>query len=149
MFHEITLIGRLGSDPEMRYMPNGDAVTNFSVATSSTLSKERAESCPKGWKESYNGKNWELTIWWRVTCWRGLAETTNSFLSKGRQVFIKGEIAGEAADGTLNPRVWAGQDGVSKANFELTARMVKFIGGNGGREVREPAQSSTGTEYAF
>ena len=148
MFHRIQIIGRLGSDPEMRYTPEGDPVTNFSVATSNVLSKEKQAQCPKGWKESYNGRNWELTIWWRVTCWRGLAETVNQYLSKGRQVFIEGEISGEATDGSLNPRVWTGKDGVAKASFELTARNVKFLSGeNGGGGQREPAESSA--KYAF
>lgn len=134
MFHRVTLIGRVGQDPEMRYTPDGTPVTSFNLATSTTLSKNTPSgerSCPKGWKESYNGRNWELTTWWRVTCWRGLAETVNSYLSKGRQAFVEGEVAGEAVDGRLNPRVWTGNDGVARASFEITARTVKFLGGRG------------------
>lgn len=129
MFHRVTLIGRVGRDPEMRYTPDGTPVTNFSVATTQMLSKATRPECPAGWKESYNGKNWELTVWWRVTCWRGLAETVNQYLSKGRQVFVEGEMAGEATNGSLNPRVWTGNDGVARASFEITARTVKFLGG--------------------
>jgi len=70
MFHRVTIIGRVGQAPEMRYTPAGAPVCNFSVATTSTLSKTASPECPKGWKESYNGKNWELTTWWRVSCWR-------------------------------------------------------------------------------
>jgi single-strand DNA-binding protein len=129
MFHRVTLIGRVGQDPQMRYTPDGIPVTNFSVATTTLRSKERTTDCPNGWKESYNGKNWELTTWWRVTCWRDLAETVNSYLSKGRQVFVEGEMSGDAANGSQNPRVWTGNDGVARASFEITARTVKFLGG--------------------
>ena len=134
MFHRVTLIGWVGQEPQMRYTPDGTPVVNFSVATSASVSKatpggERA--CPSGWKESFNGKKWELTTWWRVTCWRGLAETVNTYVEKGSQVFIEGEVTGEALDGNLNPRVWTSKDGVAKASFEVTARMVKFLGSRG------------------
>jgi len=135
MFHRVTLIGRVGQDPEMRYTPDGTPVTNLSVATTQTISKKMFDGserpCPNGWKESYNGRNWEVTIWWRVTCWRGLAETVNQYLSKGRLVFVEGEVAGEAVNGVLNHRVWTGNDGVARASFELTARTVRFLGGRG------------------
>jgi single-strand DNA-binding protein len=133
VYHKVTLIGNLGQDPEMRYTPSGTAVTNFSVATKTSVSKERTPQCPDGWKESYNGKNWELTTWWRVTAWRQLGEMCNQFLSKGRMVFVEGEIKGAAANGSQNPRVWTGNDGVPKASFEVTARTVKFLGGRGER----------------
>jgi single-strand DNA-binding protein len=133
MFQRVTLIGRVGQDPQMRYTPEGVPVTSFSVATTETISKTtfsgNERPCPQGWKESYNGRNWEITTWWRVTCWRNLAETTNQYLSKGRLVFVEGTVSGEASDGSLNPRVWTGQDGVARASFELTARDVKFLGG--------------------
>lgn len=142
MFHRVTLIGRVGQDPQMRYTPDGVPVTNFSVATTIMRNKERTPDCPNGWKESYNGRNWELTTWWRVTCWRDLAETVNSYLSKGRQVFVEGEVSGDAANGSLNPRVWTGNDGVARASFEITARTVKFLGGRdegtAGAPVSEP-----------
>jgi single-strand DNA-binding protein len=112
----------------MRYTPDGTPVTDFSLATTKLISKSTRETCPAGWKESYNGKNWELTIWWRVTCWRGLAETVNAYLSKGRQVFVEGEIGGDAENGTQNPRVWTGNDGVARASYEITAATVKFLG---------------------
>ena len=107
MFHRVTLIGRVGQDPQMRYTPDGTPVTSFSVATTTTLGKTLPgggeRPCPNGWKESYNGRNWELTTWWRVTCWRGLAETVSSYLTKGRQVFVEGEVRGEAA---AHPACW-------------------------------------------
>jgi single-stranded DNA-binding protein len=68
MFHRITIIGFVGQDPQMRYTEDGTPVCNFSVATRQVVSKERIATCPDGWKESLNGKNWELTTWLRVTC---------------------------------------------------------------------------------
>jgi single-strand DNA-binding protein len=129
MFQRVTLIGHVGQEPQMRYTPDGTPVTSFSVATKTSLSKDRSPDCPAGWKESYNGRNWELTTWWRVTAWRQLAETVNQYLSKGMQVFVEGEVRGEAKDGKQEPRVWTGNDGVARASFELTARTVKFLGG--------------------
>jgi single-strand DNA-binding protein len=129
------IIGRLGGDPELRYLPNGTAVCNFSVATTRSVSKERAQKCPDGWKDSYNSKNWEVTVWWRVATWGGLAENCNKFLAKGRLVAVEGEVNGAAVNGSLYPRIWTAQDGTPRANFELTARQVKFLdrgNGNGG-----------------
>jgi single-stranded DNA-binding protein len=55
----------------------------------------------------------------------------NSYVNKGMQVFVEGEVAGDATNGSQNPRVWTGNDGVARASFELTARTVKFLGGRG------------------
>ena len=139
MIHRITLIGFVGQEPQMRYGPDGTPVTNFSVATRQVVSKERVAACPQGWKESLNGKNWELTTWLRVTCWRKLAEATNEFLAKGSQVLV------EASDGSQNPRIWTGSDGEHRASYEITARTVKFLGkreGNGGAPIGEPPPGS-------
>jgi len=127
MFHRVTLIGHVGQDPQMRYTPDGTPVTNISVATKTQLGKETNPQCPAGWKESYNGRYWEMTTWWRVTFWRKQAETVNNIVTKGMLVFVEGEIKGEAANGQQNPRVWTGNDGVAKASFELTARNIKFL----------------------
>jgi len=135
MFHRVTLIGHVGQEPQMRYTPDGVPVTSFSVATKETISKNLPgggeRSCPQGWQESYNGRNWELTTWWRVTCWRGLAETVNQYLSKGQQVFVEGQVSGDASEGRQEPRVWQANDGSHRASFELTARTVKFLGARG------------------
>jgi single-strand DNA-binding protein len=140
MFHRISLIGRVGQEPQMRYTPSGVPVANFSVAVTEFISKDKCEECPEGWKESYNGKGWELTTWVRVTAWRGLAETLNTYLEKGRQVYIEGTLKGEARDGAQYPRVYQANDGEHRANYEITARTVKFLGsrnGNGGAPVGE------------
>lgn len=136
MFQRVTLIGHVGRDPEMRYTSDGTPVTNFSLATKEVVSKSdrngNPRPCPQGWKESYNGRNWEITTWWRVSCWRGLAETVNSYVSKGQQLFVEGTMSGEAVDGNLSPRIWTGQDGVARASFEITANNFKFIGSREG-----------------
>ncbi len=139
MFHRVTLIGHVGQDPQMRYTPDGTPVTSFSVATKSTLSKARQPECPAGWKDSYNGKNWELTTWWRVTAWRQLGETANQFLTKGMQVFVEGEMHGDAVNGQQNPRVWTGNDGTTRASYEVTARTIKFLGARGEGAGAPPA----------
>jgi len=141
MFHRLTIIGFVGQDPQMRYTPDGTPVANFSVATRQIVSKERVAECPQGWKESLNGKNWELTTWFRVTTWRKLAEACNTYLSKGSQVFVEGELKGQAVEGSQNPRIWTGNDGEHRASYEVTARTVKFLGrreGNGGAPIGEP-----------
>jgi single-strand DNA-binding protein len=140
------IVGNLGQDPVMRYTPDGTPVVNFSVAVKRTVSKDRSPSCPQGWKESYNGKNWEVTIWWRVSAWRQLAEVCNSYLTKGRQVLVVGEVAGEPNAGVLNPRIWQDRNGVSQASFELTARSVEFLGGNGNGASQETSEEQSGVE---
>lgn len=145
MFQRVTLIGRVGQDPQMRYTPDGTPVTDFRLATTDSISKKLPNGgerpCPTGWKESYNGRNWEVTTWWRVTCWRALAETVNTYLTKGRLVFVEGVVQGEASDGVINPRVWTGNDGTPRASFEIRADTVKFLGdraeGGGGAPIGE------------
>jgi len=131
MFQRVTLIGHVGQDPQMRYTPDGTPVTSFTLATKNSISKETNPNCPNGWKESYNGRAWEVTTWWRITCWRKLAEITNNFVNKGMMIFVEGEVSGDTKEGKLNPRVWQGQDGQSRASFELTARTVKLLGSRG------------------
>ncbi len=76
----VQLIGYLGNDPEMRYMPNGDAVTNMSIATS------------EQWIDKNTGQPQERTDWHRVTCFRGNAETAGKYLRKGSRAFLEGAI---------------------------------------------------------
>ncbi|MBN1310623.1 MAG: single-stranded DNA-binding protein [Anaerolineae bacterium] len=108
MFQQCIIIGNLGSDPEMRYTPDGTPVTSFRVAVN------------RKWT-SADGNQTEKTWWFRVTCWRRLAETTNQYLKKGRQVMVVGEIDASA---------WTDQEGQPRAALELTARDVRFLGGS-------------------
>ena len=122
MYQKVIVVGNLGRDPEMRYTPDGTPVTNFSVATS------------RRWTNS-DGSQGEETVWFRVTAWRRMAEVCNQYLQKGRQVLIEGQLKPDPATG--GPRVWTGNDGVTRASFELTALTVKFLGGRGGAPPAE------------
>jgi single-strand DNA-binding protein len=116
MFQKVIIAGNLGGDPVMRYTSDGTPVTSFSVATS-----ER-------WSDR-SGERKERTTWWRVTAWKKLAETCNEYLSKGRQVLVEGTLMPDPETG--GPRIWTGNDGQARASFELTAQVVRFIGGRG------------------
>ncbi len=116
MFHRVILLGNLGSDPVMRYTPNGTPVTNFNVATN-----ER-------WVDQ-SGETQERTTWWRVTVWGKQAEICNEYLSKGRQVLVEGTLVADPNTG--GPRIWTDQSGNPRASFEVRARVVRFVGGRG------------------
>lgn len=113
MFHKIILVGNLGRDPEMRYTPGGQAVTNLSIATNRRYTDS-------------SGETREETIWFRVSVWGKQAENVNQYLKKGRQVLIEGRLVG---DENGNPRIWQRQDGTSGASFEVSAQSVRFLGG--------------------
>lgn len=118
MYQQCVIVGNLGRDPEMRYTPNGKAVTDFSVAVN------------RRWN-TQDGTPGEETTWFKVTCWGKLAETTNQYLSKGRQVLVTGRV---------NASAWTGQDGEARATLELTAQDVKFLGGRGDQAGSGPSQ---------
>jgi single-strand DNA-binding protein len=122
MYQKVTVVGNLGNDPEMRYTPSGVPVTRFSVATN------------RRWTNA-DGTPGEETVWFRVSAWRGLAETCNQYLSKGRQVLVEGRLVPDRETG--GPRIWTGNDGVARASYELTALDVRFLGTRADRE--EPA----------
>jgi single-strand DNA-binding protein len=113
MYQKIIIVGNLGRDPEMRYMPDGTPVTNFSVATN------------RRWNNP-DGSQGEETVWFRVSAWRRLAETCNQYLQKGRQVLVEGQMQPDRATGA--PRVWTGNDGVARASYEVRAFRVLFLG---------------------
>lgn len=113
MYQKVIIAGNLGSDPEMRYMPDGTPVTNFSVATN------------RRWTDP-SGEQKEETTWFRVSVWRRQAEVANEYLSKGRQVLVEGRLRPDPATGA--PRTFTRQDGTVGASFELTADTVRFIG---------------------
>ena len=108
MYNKITIIGNLGSDPEMRYTPSGAAVTNFSVATNRRYRNNEGETVDE-------------TEWFRVNAWNRLAETTNQYLQKGRLVYVEGR---------LSSRSWTGQDGQTRFSNEIFAQEVKFLSGS-------------------
>ncbi|MBX3047043.1 MAG: single-stranded DNA-binding protein [Anaerolineales bacterium] len=116
-YHKITIVGNLGRDPEMRYTPGGQAVTNFNVASN----------------RQYTGSNGEKikeTVWFRISAWGRQAEICNQYLKTGSQVMIEGRMTPDKASG--GPRVWTRQDGTPAASYEVTAERVVFLGGRGG-----------------
>ena len=108
MFQQVTIIGNLGRDPEMRYTQAGVEVCSFSVATS------------RSWTGKDGQKN-EKTVWFRITTWRKLAEICNQYLQKGNRVFITGEME--------EPGAWTDAQGEPRASLEVTAQTVKFLSG--------------------
>lgn len=116
MFQKVVIVGNLGTDPEMRYTPSGQAVTNFSVATN------------RRWSDS-QGNQQEETVWFRVSVWGRMAEVCNQYLAKGRQVLVEGTLRPDPETG--GPRIWTDQNGQPRASFELTGREVKFLGTRG------------------
>ena len=116
MYQKVVIVGNLGTDPEMRYTPSGQAVTNFSVATN------------RRWSDS-QGNQQEETVWLRVSVWGRMAEVCNQYLAKGRQVLVEGTMRPDPETG--GPRIWTDQNGQPRASFELTGREVKFLGTRG------------------
>ncbi|HML40376.1 MAG TPA: single-stranded DNA-binding protein [Bellilinea sp.] len=112
MYQKLVIIGYLGRDPEMRYTPNGQAVTSFSVATS------------RQWTGT-GGEKLKETTWFRVSAWGKQAETCNTFLAKGSKVLVEGRLMPDPASG--GPRTWKDRDGSVRANFEMTAEAVRFL----------------------
>lgn len=114
MFQKVIIVGNLGRDPEMRYLPNGTAVTNFSVATS------------RRWTDQASGEQRDETAWFRVSVFGRQAEVANEYLAKGRQVLVEGRLIPDPETGS--PRVFTRQDGTAGASFEIRAFTVHFLG---------------------
>ena len=127
MYHTVIVAGHLGRDPELRYTGDGTPVASFSVATSRRFSRQ-------------DGTSRDETVWFRVTVWRRQAEVCNQYLQKGRQVLVEGELKPDPETG--GPRVWQGNDGTSRASYEITARTVRFLGGRGDAAPAEDAGGS-------
>jgi len=105
--NKVILIGRLGSDPEVRYTPSGVAVANFNIATS------------EEWKDKDSGEKKERTEWHRIVAWRRLGEICGEYLSKGKQVYIEGRI---------QTRDWEDQNGVKRYTTEIVANQMQMLG---------------------
>ena len=108
--NKVILIGNLGSDPEVRYLPSGQAVGNFNIATT----------------EKWSGKDGtpgEKTEWHRIVVFGKQADNCKQYLSKGRSVYIEGK---------LQTREWQDKEGQKKRTTEIVAQLVQFLGGGGG-----------------
>ena len=106
--NKVILIGNLGRDPEVRYMPNGEAVCNFSIATSET------------WNDRQTGQRQERTEWHNITLYRRLAEVAGQYLKKGSQVYIEGRI---------QSRKYTGKDGIEHTAYDIIGSEMKMLGG--------------------
>ena len=126
MYQKLIIVGNLGSDPEMRYQPDGTAVTSFSLATN------------RRWKDG-NGQDVDETTWFRVSIWGKRAEAANQYLTKGSKVLVEGRIKPDPATG--GPRLWTRQDGTTSASFEVTADNFTFVGSKG--DTAADGQTST------
>jgi single-strand DNA-binding protein len=118
MYQKTIVVGYLGRDPEMRYLPSGTPVTSFSVATT------------RKWTDA-EGQPQEKTTWFRVSVWGKQAETTNQYLTKGQLVLVEGDIDASA---------WTDREGQARASLELRAWRVRFLGRKGER-VEAPEES--------
>lgn len=113
-YQKLIIVGNLGRDPEMKYTPGGQAVTNFNLATNRQYTAS-------------NGERIKEVTWFRVSAWGRQAETCNQFLKVGSRVLIEGRLIPDKETG--GPRVWARQDGSQGASFEVSADRVVFLSG--------------------
>jgi single-strand DNA-binding protein len=121
--NKVILIGNLGADPETRYLPSGDAVTNIRIATTET------------WKDK-NGEKQEHTEWHRVAFFGRLAEIAGEYLKKGSPVYVEGR---------LQTRKWQDKDGQERYTTEIRADRMQLLGGRGASTEpmsREPAPAA-------
>lgn len=116
MYQKLIIVGNLGSAPEMKYMTDGQAVTNLSVA------------CNRRWTDRASGQPQEEVTWYRVSVWGRQAEAANQYLDKGRQVLVEGRLRPDPNTG--GPRLWTRHDGTVGASFEMVADRVQFLGSN-------------------
>ena len=122
-FNRITIVGYLGRDPEMRYLPSGDPVTSFTVATTEPgRAQEGQQQQP------------ERTTWFRVSAFGRLAETCSQFLHKGSYVYL---------EGTLSQREYTDRDGVQRTSLDVRVRDMRMLdrrgeGGVPGAEIGGP-----------
>jgi len=117
MYQQITIVGYLGRDPEMRFTPSGSAVTSFSIATSRSYTTNA-------------GQKVDETTWFRVSVWGAQAESCNQYLKKGSPVLVVGRLRPDPQTG--NPRVYTRNDGTPGASFEINAQNVRFLPGGRG-----------------
>lgn len=114
--NKVIIVGNLGKDPETRYAPSGDAVTNIVVATTET------------WKDKASGEKREATEWHRVVFFGKLAEIAGQYLKKGSQVYLEGK---------LKTRKWQDKDGQDRFTTEINADEMKMLGSKGDGQQQE------------
>ena len=125
MLNKIMLIGRLGADPELRYTPSGDPVTNFNLATS------------RSYTDNSSGERVEKTEWFEITVWGRQAESVNQYLSKGRLVYVEGRF---------ESREYVGADGQNRRAYGVIANSVQFLGGQQDNNQNQEIESKENIE---
>ncbi len=120
--NKVMMIGNLTRDPELRYAPNGTAVTTFTIAMSRVFN-------------TATGEKKEDVCYVRVVCWAKLAQTCSEYLFKGRPVFVEGR---------LQSRSWQASDGTKRYTIEVVAQNVQFLGK--GKSAEMPAQMESGQQ---
>ena len=109
--NKVILIGNVGKDPEVRYMPNGNAIANLTLATS------------ESWKDKNTGETQERTEWHRVVFFRRLGEIVGEYVKKGSKIYVEGR---------LQTRKWQGQDGQDRYTTEIVADQMQMLDSRGG-----------------
>jgi len=121
--NKVIIVGNLGRDPETRYMPNGEAVTNIAVATT------------ESWKDKSSGDKKEITEWHRITFYRKLAEIAGQYLKKGSQVYVEGR---------LQTRKWTDKENIERYTTEIIADTMQMLGSRQGMGGSAPMDDDYG-----
>ena len=121
MYQQTIVIGRVGGDCQPRYTPDSTPVGGFSVAVS------------RKWNDAASGEKKEQTTWFRVTCWRKLAEVCGQYVKKGMLIMVQGEMQ--------DPKPWQDREGTWRAGLDLRADNVKFLSSK--REVAAEGEEET------
>ena len=119
--NKVIIVGNLGRDPEVRYMPSGDALANIAVATTDK------------WKDKATGEQKEATEWHRISFFGKLAEIVGQYLVKGSQVYVEGK---------LKTRKYTDKDGVEKYSTEIVADSMQMLGSKAASAGQQSSQSS-------
>lgn len=129
--NKVVLVGNLGKDPEMRYMPNGNAVANLTLATT------------ESWKDKQTGERKEKTEWHRLTVFNRLGEMCGEYLKKGAKIYVEGK---------LQTRKWQGQDGQDRYTTEVVVAEIQMMdsrnSAQGGFQPNTPQQQNTPQQNA-
>ena len=123
--NKVMIIGNVGTDPEMRYTPNGNPVTSFRMATNRAYT-------------TADGERHEETEWFTIVAWNQLAEQCNQYLAKGRRAYVEGR---------LRSRTWESQDGQTRYRIEIIANRVLFLDRAPGWQSEE-AEAGGSTEQS-
>jgi single-strand DNA-binding protein len=106
-YQQITIVGNVGRDPELKYTQTGTAVTDFSLAVNSSY-------------KTAAGEQVDRTTWYRITCWGKVAEIVSRYVKKGKQVLVIGD--------RIEANAYTGKDGEARASLDVTANTVRFLG---------------------